>query len=195
MAEEARKARVTRTNKMSAFTRKRNHLQQLLDGAAPGTKLTEVYTELSDAYLALERAHEDYMLVIDEAGLDAETTYLDSPSTILGEMDLKVSKAADTQNQLKRDLEKREKESEEEAAKKRKYSVALATFKANIMGFGKPSGQLSTLSNEKRISIADMRLEVKKIEYAKLAQQKLELLNLDPEVIFLQNATSSMHWL
>ena len=183
MADELRKAKVTRTNKMSAFTRKRNHLQQLVDGAAPCSKLVEVYVELSDAYSALEQAQENLMLVVDEDGLEAEGTYLDNPSATLAEMDLKVSKAKDAQDQLKRDTDKREKEDQDKVAREREYSVALAKFKSNVMGFGKPSDQLFTLSSEKRISIGDMRLEVKKLEadYAKLVQEKLELFNLDPE--------------
>ena len=183
MADETRRAKVIRSNKMSAFTRKRNHLQQLIDGVAPSAKLIEVYTELSEAYSSLEKAQEDLMLVVDEETLETEGVYLDNPSLVLAEMDLKVSKASDTQNQLKKDVENRQKEEQESAAREREYAVALAKFKSSILGFGKPSGQLMTLSAEKRISIGDMRLEVTKLEtdLEKLVQQKLELLNLNPE--------------
>ena len=100
MADEARRAKIIRSNKMSAFTRKRNHLQSLIDGAAPSAKLLEVYAELSEAYSSLEKAQEDFMLVVDEETLEAEGAYLDNPSSGLADMDLKVSKASDTHNKL-----------------------------------------------------------------------------------------------
>ena len=93
MADETRRAKVIRSNKMSAFTRKCNHLQQLIDGVAPSAKLIEVYAELSEAYSSLEKAQEDLMLVVDEEALETEGAYLDNPSSVLAEMDLKVSKA------------------------------------------------------------------------------------------------------
>ena len=89
MADESRRAKVIRSNKMSAFMRKLNHLQQLIDGVAPSAKLIEVYAELSEAYSSLEKAQEDLMLVVDEETLETEGAYLDNPSTVLAEIDLK----------------------------------------------------------------------------------------------------------
>ena len=39
MADELKKAKVARKGKLGAFTRKQNHIQQLIDGGAPGAKL------------------------------------------------------------------------------------------------------------------------------------------------------------
>ena len=95
MADEVRKAKVARTNKLSAFTRKRNHLQSLIDGGASGSKLKDAYNDLSDAFNTLERFHEDLMLVLEDDAMEVEASYLDNPAEILSQMDLRVSQAAE----------------------------------------------------------------------------------------------------
>ena len=111
---------------------------------------------MSEAYSSLEKAQEDFVLVVDEETLEAEGAYLDNPSSVLAEMDLKFSKASDTQYQLKKDVENRQMEEQEKAARERIYAVSLAKFKSSIVGFGKPSGQFTTLSVAKRISIRNI---------------------------------------
>ena len=61
MAEAIKKAKVARKGKLGAFTRKHNHIQQLIDGGAPGAKLKEVYEELTAAFGALEISHKIYV--------------------------------------------------------------------------------------------------------------------------------------
>ena len=90
MAEEIKKAKVTRQNKLSAFTRKRNHLKQLIDGGAQSAKLEEAYRALSDAFKVLEIAQEDFMLVVDEGALEEEAAYLDASAGVLSQMDLRL---------------------------------------------------------------------------------------------------------
>ena len=105
MADEVKKAKVTRTNKLSAFTRKKNHLIQLLNGGAQSEKLNAAYKELSDAFKVLEQSHEDYVLVIEENKLEGEASYLDEPSDVLSGFDLSFSQAIQNQNKLASDLE------------------------------------------------------------------------------------------
>ena len=145
MVDENKRAKVTRTNKLSAFTRKKNHLKQLLDGGAQSVKLEEVYRELLDAFKILEQAQEEFMLIVDEDNMADEAAYLDEPSEILSQFDLQVNQAKETQKKVASDLEKQQKIDDDKVAKEREYSVALAIFKANITSFGKPSVHLLTL--------------------------------------------------
>ena len=48
--------------------------------------------------------------------------------------------------------------------------------------FGKPSVNLTELSNEKKISFADMRLELTKLEnsQSQLLEERVKVSNLDP---------------
>ena len=68
------------------------------------------------------------------------------------------------------------------AGKERLFEGSLAAFKANVESFGNPVAYLTKLSTEKKISYTDMRLELSKIEteMAKLAEEKTNLLNIDP---------------
>ena len=43
MADEVKRTKAIRISKMSSFTRKKNHLQQLLDGGGNPDKLKKVY--------------------------------------------------------------------------------------------------------------------------------------------------------
>ena len=60
------------------------------------------------------------------------------------------------------------------AGKERLFEGSLAAFKANVESFGNPVAYLTKLSTEKKISYADMRLELGKIEaeMTKLADEK-----------------------
>ena len=166
---DVKKAKLIRTNKLAAFTRKSNHLQQLIDGGAQGPKLKEAYVELADAYKVLENAHEEFMLVIeDDAVMETEATYLDNPSSVLSQMDLRVSQAVENQDKVAKDTEKeaenQRKLAEKEAEQKNKCERAKAAFRTGVESFGKPSGNLTQLSEAKTISFSDMRAELSKIE-------------------------------
>ena len=49
MADEIKQAKAVRRAKQGNFTRKKNHITQLLEGSAKGDKLKAVYAELLDA--------------------------------------------------------------------------------------------------------------------------------------------------
>ena len=184
MADEVRKAKITRTNKLSAFTRKKNHLTQLLEGGASSEKLHAAYKDLSDAFKVLEHSHEDYMLVIEEDQLETEAAYLDDSAGVLSSLDLRINQAMENQTKLASDLEMQRKEDEDKATKEREFSIALAVFKSSISGFGKPSVNLAKLSEEKKISYEDMRAEITNLEVAVkgLIDEKVKVLNLNPTV-------------
>ena len=58
MAEaEIKRAKAVRVSKRGAFTRKKNYLQQLLDGGASVHKLRDTFAELAEAFKALEVAN------------------------------------------------------------------------------------------------------------------------------------------
>ena len=99
MADAVKKAKAVRISKLGSFTRKKNHLQQLLDSGAVSTKLNEVYAELSEAFKALEQAQEDLLVELPEESLEAELTYLDAPADVLSSMDVKVGTSVETEKQ------------------------------------------------------------------------------------------------
>ena len=177
MAEQAKKCKNRRRNKQSTFTRKHKHLLGLLEEDSTAEKLQEVFTELKESYRNLERSHDDYAAVVEESVLDEEGDFLESSSVILNEMDKKV---ADKVHQLKT--------VETENNNKELFQRSLTQFKTNIESFGSPSGLLSELSTENRVSCADMRLELSKIEgsYEKLLTERLELISLDSTADFTE---------
>ena len=59
MEESAKKAKINRRSRLGTFTRKQKHLQTLIDGGAESNLLENLYRELSEAYNAVEKAHED----------------------------------------------------------------------------------------------------------------------------------------
>ena len=175
MADALKKAKTTRKNKSSAFTRVKKRLDSLLTGDAEEDILKEVYTELADSFKALEKSNEDLCLLLDGQELDAEDSYLDTSADSLSEMQLKV-------NRKIKEKEQREKESSLEADKKKQFEGRLAALKASIQTFGKPSSTLSNLSIAKTISHADMRLEMKKVEdsLAKIQEDMSKVVDMDP---------------
>ena len=186
MDPEVKRAKAMRTNKLSAFTRKRNHLQSLIDGGARGDKLKDAYKDLAEAYTTLEKAHEEFILLVDDDIIAEEASYLDAPAVTLSDMDLRVTQAAENQEKVRQDTEKEQQAQQQRDREaenvKRKQNRAKAVLKASIEGFGKPSRNLSELSSAKTISFSDMRAEIEKIEtsLAKILQEKVNLLDLDP---------------
>ena len=177
MADSIKKCKAIRISKLGAFTRKKNHLTQLLEGGANSVKLREVYGDLLNAFKDLENAHENLLVELPEDGLEAELTYLDAPATTLSDLDLRVTTSVETEKQSELQLQ-----TEANAALKiQEFESAKAALKAKIEGFGKPSANLSVLSNEKNISFGDMRSEVKKLEesQAKLLEDRIKLGNMD----------------
>ena len=98
MEETAKKAKINRRSRLGAFTRKQKHLQTMIDRGAESNLLENLYSDLSEAYNAVEKAHEDLCLVLDEDHEDAADSYLDDPSSALASMHVSVSKAV-TDNQ------------------------------------------------------------------------------------------------
>ena len=178
MAEELKRAKAVRISKRGVFTRKKNHLQQLLNGEATVVKLKEVYRELAEAFKALEVAQENVLVCLEEEQMEAELAYLDPLAEELSQMDLKVSTSEETHKQK----ELQDKASDEETASKLAFNRALAAVKAKIEGFGEPSVNLEELSREKNISFADMRAELSTLELsqANLLDERVKVSNMDP---------------
>ena len=149
MADSVKKAKAIRVSKLGAFTRKKNHLTQLLEGGANSIKLKEVYGDLSTAFKELEAAQENLLVELPEDGLEAELLYLDAPAVALSDLDLRVSTSAQTekQGQLQQQSEA------DEALKRQKFEGAQASLKAKIEGFGKPSANLLVSKLRKGASI------------------------------------------
>ena len=169
MAGEITKCKNLRKNKLSAFTRKRNQLQGLIDSRADSDKLNEVLSELKAAFSVLENAHDSYACLVEENTLDEEGDYLAQPSESLNEMDAKVT-----------DRLKEHREAEAESDTRNKIEQQRLKLRNEITSFGSPSVLISQLSSEKKISQEDMRKEMVKIEgwYDDLHTEKLKLLNL-----------------
>ena len=147
----------------------------MIDGGAESNLLENLYRELSEAYNAVEKAHEDLCLVLEEDHEDAADSYLDDPSSTLASMHVSVSKAvAANKEKVATANEVKEKEAQ--------FQGSLAALKANIKSFGSPATNLTRLTTEKVISCADMRIELSKIEatYSKLMDEKTKLINLNP---------------
>ena len=125
MAEAAKKAKMNRKNKLSAFTRIKKRLETLLDGGSEESLLREVYMELADSYMVVEKSHEDYCLVISEAEADEEDTYLDGPADTLSQMQLRV-------NRTVKEIDARERTSNIEADKKKKQKTKKTRRRTRI---------------------------------------------------------------
>ena len=177
MAEEVSRNKNLRRNKMAAFTRKKTHLQTLLDNGTGIDKLKEVFEELKASYSILEQAHDAYAGLVEEAVLDEEGDYLGNPSESLNSMDLKVTEriAANI-------------ESEKSEDKRKELERLKLQLKNSIESFGTPSKLLGQWKTEKSVSQDDMRKELQKIEgwYEGLHREKLELLNADSSEDFAE---------
>ena len=132
MSEALKRAKAVRVSKKGVFTRKKNHLQQLLDGGALYERLKEAYTEMADAFKTLESAHEEVLIAMDEDHIETEETYLDSLADDLSAMDVKVNTSMQTINAQ----QAQEKAIADTAAQKRAFEGAVASFKAKVENFG-----------------------------------------------------------
>ena len=97
MADAVKKAKVGRKSRLGSFTRKKNHLEALINGETEGTVLEKHYEELSQSFKDLEQAHENLCLLLEEDDEDAADSYLDDPSQVLSSLHVKVSKASPLQ--------------------------------------------------------------------------------------------------
>ena len=109
MSEEAKKLKNVRKVKLTAFTRKQNHLQNLVDTGSCAEELEEAFSDLKAVYRSLEKAHEDYAGVVDEEVLDNEGDYLGASSGSLNmigssvKSKIKQLKATEKENRANRD--------------------------------------------------------------------------------------------
>ena len=145
MADEVLKFKNLRKTKLAAFSRKHKSLKTLLESSPDATRLKEVLEEVKTVFKALEKAHEDYVSVIDEATLDTEGDYLDQPSNTLDTLETAIHQT------IKR-LESGD-----------KFAKAKAKFRHGVENFGSPSKFITELTVAKEISFDDMHLELSKI--------------------------------
>ena len=136
-------------------------MQSLLDEPCNLKELEEAHEGFKAAYESLEKAHENYAGEVDENILEEEGDYLLNPSNILNTLSSKVKKRI------------------EEMHSAEKSSAVLNKFRLEVEHFGKPSELIEKLSQEKKISLADMRIELSKIE-ASYDTVKSQLMLLDP---------------
>ena len=178
MADTLKRAKAVRVSKKGVFTRKKNHLQQLLDGGAAVDRLKEAYEDLAEAFKVLENAHEEVLIALEEDQIEAEEVYLEEPANDLSAMDIKVNTSRETHAQQ----QAQEQAVADEAERRRNFEGAVAAFRAKVEGFGKPSVNLAQLSNEKKISFADMRGEIAKLEdsQSKLLEERVKVADMDP---------------
>ena len=80
MADEIKKTKNIRRNKLSAFTRKHRNVQSLVDNGSDVEKLGEVLKELKLVFRDYESAHDNYSAVAEDADLEEEGDYLDASS-------------------------------------------------------------------------------------------------------------------
>ena len=168
MTEEAKRLKNLRKTKLTAFNRKQKNLQSHIEGSADIAKLQEAHLELKDAFKALEGMHESYVGVVEEAVLEEEGDYMESPSNNLHTMDTRVTE---------RICKLRE---EENLASDRKMMDERKNkFKLSMEAFGNPSKLITELSIGNTVSFADMRIELSKVEtsYENLVKEKIELLS------------------
>ena len=145
MPDAVKKAKVGRKSRLGSFTRKKNHLEAIIDGETEGTVLERHYEELSQSFKDLQQAQENLCLLLEEDDEDAADSYLDSPSQVLSSLRVKVSKSVTTTNTNTANANVK-------AEKDRLFEGSLAAFKTNVESFGNPVAYLTKLSTEKKIS-------------------------------------------
>ena len=161
MADEAKKLKNIRKIKLAIFTRKRNSLQNLIEGESTVERLQESIAEVRSAMRSLEQAHEDYAGVIEEAELDAEGDFLLIPSASLDSIETNFANRTKVLNQAD------------------KHSSARLRLEHGVVSFGSPSKKLEELCAAKEISLSDMERELDKIETS-FETLKVEIMELDP---------------
>ena len=125
MSDEVKKAKAVRVSKRGVFTRKKNHLQQLLDGGALPENLKKAYDDMAESFKVLEDAHEHVLIAVEEHQMEAEETYLDGLANDLSAMHVKVTTSAQTHDAK----EAQEKEIADKAALTKALKSAVASFK------------------------------------------------------------------
>ena len=89
MAEKLKKLRKV---KLAAFTHKQQSLQELVDTGSDVESMEESLTELKEAFIAVEKVHDEYIGEIDDELVDTENSYLDNPSAAYDSLKLKIRK-------------------------------------------------------------------------------------------------------
>ena len=129
MADEAKRLKNIRKTKLATFTRKRNSLQNLIEGESTVERLQESIAEVRSAMRSLEQAHEDYAGVIEEAELDAEGDFLLIPSASLDSIETNLANRVKVLNQAD------------------KHSSARLRLEHGVISFGSPSNKLEDLAD------------------------------------------------
>ena len=160
--DRAKEAKKTRQKMKSSFTRKYNAFQYLVKAEVQDNELKEAYDDLVRAYEALEKSHENYVDLVEEAIGDAEDGYLDESSLL-------HSKARVIFSQM---FDKREKAKMQEG-----FGAAKSKVIVGMQAFERSCKMLNKLSLEKSISFADLRTELGKIEaqYESVTAEKAEV--------------------
>ena len=139
MADELKKARGVRRSKLGSFTRKKNHISQLLEGGANSEKLKSEYSELVAAFKRLEETQENILILLEVDEMDAEESFMDDPAKTLAEIDIQIGTAKETEDQKRLQEELQNKERDDAAATKKEQDSAVAIFRASVESFGKPA--------------------------------------------------------
>ena len=155
MTEESKKLKNIRKSKLSSFTRKLKSIQGLLGGSPSQGELREALEEVKLAFKELEKSDENFTATLEDDELNQEEGYLDTPSNSLDTIKKNV---ADRIKSL--DLAE-------------KHNEAQRNLLHGINSFGTPSLMITNLSSAKEICVADMRVELDKIEkeYDKIKNQ------------------------
>ena len=142
IVDRVKEAKKTRGNKKSSFTKRYNRFQYLVKAKSNASEIKESYDALVQAYEVLEKAHENYNLLIDE---EEEGDYTGEPASQLNE-------AEALYNRIRKECSQMGFE-----AAKAKVIVGMEAFERSCV-------VLAELGSDKSISFADMRAELAKIE-------------------------------
>ena len=167
MAEEAAKAKRVRGAKLGVFTRKCTHALQLIENDAVD-QFKDLQIEVRRIYADLERVHEEYVVLVEEAVMNEEGDYLGVHSASFIAIDSQISQKLQTEKEVVRvrdnterttrangvaEADAKRKREDEEARtavvqneeKQRKAGECLsakAAFLSNINMFGQPSNRI-----------------------------------------------------
>ena len=173
IVDRVKEAKKTRGNKKSSFTKRYNRFQYLVKAKSNASEIKESYDALVQAYEVLEKAHENYNLLIDE---EEEGDYIGEPASQLNE-------AEAVYNRIRKECSQMLDEKGFEAAKT-KVIVGMEAFERSCV-------VLAELGSDKSISFADMRAELAKIEaqYEKLSAERAEIESKFPSADVTELAT------
>ena len=88
MEEEIKRLKNLRKTKLAAFTRKQNSLKSAIEVNPTAVRLKEILQDTRSAFSALEKAHEDYVVTVEEEVLDQEGDYLSVPQKSLDSLEI-----------------------------------------------------------------------------------------------------------